>query len=570
MAETYSLRQVVTGHCIDGRYEIVRELGSGGMSVVFLAKHLHLGRQVAIKFIRKELLRAEHADHNFAERFKREGRVMARIEHPNCIRIHDLGALGDGTQFMVMEYFRGQTIADLLDDAPEGLDQAYMLDLAVQMTSALVAVHAADVTHYDLKPENVMVGTEADGVPHVKLLDFGIAKIRSPDDEGPPAGAGHLRVVAEPKPKQLTVALSVLGTPEYMSPEAASGLRISAHADLYSLGAVFFHMLTGVTPYQPSEEQEDAGPHAVAMSLMMQHVQSPVPSVLSIKPTIDPELAELIQSLMAKAPNERPTAAELLPRLQKIRARLREPKSAPVGARIKSATIALVGGVVELDRALKEQAVQRKLAVSDTSELGAPQHDTMLSPSFVERWGPWVRERLQGCKQAVLRARMLVIALLVLGASVWAGSQFKKTGTRNPDTEHEAVPVAVVTAQPILSRSLEDAMTQQLRRNFEATAPSYNPPPQVVVVAEVVEPVVPVPQPPPEVVVEPPQVPTPKPKPQPKKANAAQLFQQASSAFGAGNKKMACSLAKRAIAAADSAKANALRKAASRFECGSL
>lgn len=573
MSDTYSLKQVVKGHCIDARYVIEDQIGSGGMSVVYSARHIHLGRMVAIKFIRPDILGSGNAQQRFPERFQREGRAMSLIEHPNCIRIFDLGELGNGTQFMVMEYFPSVTLADLLDDAPEGFEPRYMIELAIQLARALVAVHKANVTHYDLKPENVLVGKGPDGEDLVKLLDFGIAKIRSSDVDETASGSSHLWLVPPKQP--LTIALSVLGTPEYMSPEAAKGMRISAHADLYSIGAVFFHMLTGVTPYQASEDELREGGYTAAMSVMSQHVHAPIPSVLDVKKGIDPALAHLVQQLMAKKPEERPTAVQLLAALEKIRAQLLAPPQVPVVQKIRSATIAFVGKVHELDRELGVKVAQKKIATSETGDLGTPGYETMAFPSFVERWGPWFKERLRA-------ARIPLLASAVLLVSVWIGSAMKRSGVHVTDVagveqsrEESAVDsvpsdLPLVTAPSIPSRDLDDAAAQQAHRGIEVYVPSYDPPPQVAVVAEVVDPVVLVPQPLPEVVVEPPKVPPVKPKPQPKKVDAAQLFQQASAAFAADNVKKACVLAKRAIAAADSAKANAFRRAASRFGCGSL
>lgn len=585
MGNTYSLNQVVPGHCIDDRYEIIDTLGSGGMSIVYRARHLNLDRTVAIKFIRKDLLGPENAEHGFAERFKQEGRAMAKVRHPNSIAIYDLGALGNGTQFMVMEYFQGETLGDVLDKSKNGaIDQLYALDITQQLLQALVAVHGAGITHYDIKPPNIMIGKDADGGLLVKLLDFGIAKIRSPDTSGntrESADDGRRLRIVPPGRKEVfqTAAFAILGTPDYMAPEATAGLRVSMSSDIYSLGAVLFEMLTGRTPYLPSEESREVGPHAVALDHFVQHRTAPVPNAATIDPTLDSALVNLVQIMMAKAPDERLTAAALLPMVDGIRDRLRRQREQPsVGGRIRSATVAFVGKVQDLDRALAEQVVANRIAASDTGSLGQEVDDDVKPPTFMERWGPWVREKITQWAQRWRLLLAMVGAVLLAGTCGYLYKYFTQHETISPEDEvisdgertvPQAEPIRIATPDPVTQpaviapvipyREFEEVMAQRSERyEIETVAPTQVLPPVAVVAVDVA----PIPQPPPEVVT----IKPPKPK-----ATPAQLFQQASAAFASGKKDKACSLAKRAIAAAENAKpgsSNAMRKATSQFGCG--
>jgi tRNA A-37 threonylcarbamoyl transferase component Bud32/Tfp pilus assembly protein PilF len=201
-----------------GQYRIEAALGAGGMGEVFRARDSRLNRTVAIKISQRR----------FTGRFKSEARAVAALNHPNIVQIYELGSEA-GDDFIVMEFVPGRTLAELLRDAPLGLDQA--LEYAIQIAAALAAAHAAGVVHRDIKPGNIIVSDA--GV--VKILDFGLAKVEQN------AVASDATVTAGAQ----TGAGTVIGTAAYMSPEQAECKAVDARSDIFSIGAVFYEMLTG-------------------------------------------------------------------------------------------------------------------------------------------------------------------------------------------------------------------------------------------------------------------------------------------------------------------------------------
>ena len=214
-----------------GGYEIRRQLGAGGMGVVYLASDLKLGRQVAIKVISGDF----GADHARTRRFEQEARAASALNHPNVCIVHALGETPDGQPFIAMEYVEGHTLRHLLQAQPPTLRQA--LDIATQMAAGVGAAHALGIVHRDLKPENVIV--RGDGL--VKVLDFGLAKLASSSSssEAPEA----TRTIVQ------TDAGVVMGTYTYMSPEQARGQDVGARADIWALGVILYELVAGRPPF---------------------------------------------------------------------------------------------------------------------------------------------------------------------------------------------------------------------------------------------------------------------------------------------------------------------------------
>lgn len=208
------------------RYQIERPLGVGGQAVVYLATHLGLGRQVAIKTIRLD--QPEHMRHKLQQRFEREARLLAQLNDPHTITLHDFGHTPEGQLFMVFEYIDGQTLKDRLNDGGP-ISPAQCVSILEQILQAIGEAHQKGALHRDLKPANIMLHT-VNGLPdQVKVLDFGVAKIML---EG----------------VQLTGAGNFVGTPRYLAPEALRNETPTPAYDIYSVGLLAYNMLTGTHP----------------------------------------------------------------------------------------------------------------------------------------------------------------------------------------------------------------------------------------------------------------------------------------------------------------------------------
>src|SRR5712664_2303762 len=206
------------GTLFDGRYQVVRKLGAGGMANVYLAEDQELGRRVAIK-----ILNDRHAgDEQFVERFRREAKNAAALSHPNIVSIYDRGE-AEGTYYIAMEYLDGRSLKELiLSRGPAPIHLA--VDYARQVLAAIMFAHRHGIVHRDIKPHNVLV----DGEGRLKVTDFGIAR----------AGAS-----------QMTEAGSIVGTAQYLSPEQAKGTAVDPRSDIYSVGIVLYELLTGTVPF---------------------------------------------------------------------------------------------------------------------------------------------------------------------------------------------------------------------------------------------------------------------------------------------------------------------------------
>ncbi|MCA9579813.1 MAG: serine/threonine protein kinase, partial [Myxococcales bacterium] len=216
------------GEVIDKRFEVVRLLGAGGMGQVFVVKHVHLDRVLALKVLLPDL----HAAPGVHERFRREALAASKLRHDNVVEVHDSGILADGTPYYTMELLEGEDLAATL--AREGpLPWARVRKLSLHICRAIVLAHERGVIHRDIKPANCFRMTRDGDPDHIKVLDFGIAKLVEKDSEVQTRTGG------------------VLGTPHYMSPEQAQGFKdLGGAADIWSMGVLMYECLAGMRPFE--------------------------------------------------------------------------------------------------------------------------------------------------------------------------------------------------------------------------------------------------------------------------------------------------------------------------------
>ncbi|MGO8905329.1 MAG: Stk1 family PASTA domain-containing Ser/Thr kinase [Solirubrobacteraceae bacterium] len=256
---------------IDGRYRVLSRLGSGGMAEVYLAEDQLLGRQVAVKVLHHHF--AE--DQEFVERFRREASSAAALSHPNIVAIFDRGEW-NGTYYIAMEYVAGRSLKSIVREQGP-LDPVTAIDIVVQILRAARFAHKRGVIHRDLKPHNVILDEEG----RARVTDFGIAR----------AGASDM-----------TLTGSIMGTAQYLSPEQAQGLAVSASSDLYSIGVILYELLTGVVPFE--------GETAVAIAFKQVSAEPYPPSALN--PALPQSLDAVVLRALAKDPTQRYADADEL------------------------------------------------------------------------------------------------------------------------------------------------------------------------------------------------------------------------------------------------------------------
>jgi len=259
------------GTTIDGRYAIEARLGEGGMGVVYKARHVLIDKPVAIKILRKEAAQDTAA----VQRFIQEAKSASKIGHSNIVDITDFGVLPDGHAYFVMEFLQGQTLAQAILEGP--LEPSRVCTIAAQMGRGLHAAHTKGIVHRDLKPENIFLLEREGQKDYVKIVDFGIAKV----------GSGQ----------KLTQVGMVLGTPEYMSPEQATGQETDHRVDQYATGCIMYEMLTGVVPFLGDRPAQT----------LTKHVFEPIIPPRKRKPElkIPSSLEAVVIRAMAKKPEAR-------------------------------------------------------------------------------------------------------------------------------------------------------------------------------------------------------------------------------------------------------------------------
>src|SRR5262252_2343390 len=282
-----------------GPYEVVALLGTGGMAEVYRARDTRLGREVAIKVV-SEALGANEA---FVDRFEREARLIGSVTHPNVVALHDVG-VHEGKPYFVTELLQGETLRARLEQGPVPLSTA--LAWASQMAEGLAAAHERGIVHRDLKPENVLVTRDG----HLKLLDFGIAKVIAAAQDLHPEDAGPHDLLNETMASgsNKTGTGVTIGTPGYMSPEQVRGDPVDARTDLFSLGAVLYELLSGRRAFP--------GASAVESGYAILHKE---PEALPA--TVPPNVTQVVHRCLEKDPGHRfQSARDLAFHLEVLRA----------------------------------------------------------------------------------------------------------------------------------------------------------------------------------------------------------------------------------------------------------
>jgi predicted Ser/Thr protein kinase len=332
-----------------GKYELIKEIGKGGMGEVYLARDTESGKEFAVKILAPELTR----NPQYVRRFRREASAVVRLDHPHIIKVYDVGEEG-GIHFIAMEYLGGPTLVQLLKQRKR-LSVPEAVKIVTDIADALDYAHSQGVVHRDVKPDNMI----ADENGEFKLMDFGIAHV----EEG----------------AQLTVTGSILGTPEYMSPEQASGQKVDPRTDIYALGIVFYQLLTGVVPFRAGTVAE----------VLQMHLARIPESPKALNPEVPGKLASVVTKMVEKKPADRYASFRHV--------------------------INAVGQAIPLD--------MRTVAASQTRALRTE------APKETERPGPRVRERI--ILQTPARVRAALALSIAINLVLFGFVLFRPAGARD-------------------------------------------------------------------------------------------------------------------------------------------
>ena|GEM_PF-3332354 len=362
------IKDPMIGRVLLERYEILRKIGAGGMGAVYVARQSTVGREVAVKVLRGDLISNELV----RERFRREAEIIGQLRHPNTIQLIDYGETDDGLAIMIMELLVGKPLNEQLKSTgPLSLLEA--IQIGIDVASSLAEAHEAGLVHRDLKPGNIFL-VEVGGQMHAKVLDFGIARIL--DEEA----------------TRITSTGQVFGTPRYMSPEQgmATG-EVDARSDLYSLGLIIYECLVGQPPFVAQ----------TSIQYLSAHAQMPPPKLsTTIEFRIPLELEQLVDSCLAKSPSHRiQTAKDVVEALKIIATGVDQQ------LRYESGVVTTPG-----QSAIANLLPQTELPVSaETGTLPDTQAPSTVVNSPARKMGPW---------GAIIGVGLLVLALMVAAALI--------------------------------------------------------------------------------------------------------------------------------------------------------
>ncbi|HKD12139.1 MAG TPA: serine/threonine-protein kinase, partial [Thermoanaerobaculia bacterium] len=265
-----------------GPYEILSAAGAGGMGEVYKARDTRLERTVAIKVLPEHL--SDNAE--LRQRFEREAKAISSLSHPHICGLYDVGEQ-DGAAYLVMEFLEGETLTDRLARGRLPTDQ--LLRFAIEIADALDKAHRQGIVHRDLKPGNIMITKSG-----VKLLDFGLAKLRALESPAPPGSLSRMATEMTPS-APLTERGSILGTFQYMAPEQLEGKDADSRSDIFAFGAVLFEMATGQKAFSGKSQA----------SLIAAILEHDPPSISSLQPMVPPALDRVVRTCLAKDPDDR-------------------------------------------------------------------------------------------------------------------------------------------------------------------------------------------------------------------------------------------------------------------------
>lgn len=342
---------------LNDRYKLLGRIGSGGMSVVYRAQDLLLGRVVAVKMLHESF----SSDEDFLRRFRQEAYSAASLQHPNIVTVHDVGQDGH-LQYIVMEYVDGRTLKQIIrqyNNDGQLMPTSRFLDLTIQICDGIGYAHRANLVHCDVKPQNVLVTRD----DRIKVADFGIARAMS-------------------EASQQIQEDELWGTPQYFSPEQASGNPPTPASDVYAIGVIMFEMLTGQLPFTAESQT----------ALALKHIQEKPPLTGDFNPTVPEQLELIVDKVLAKEPSGRYRTAGQLGRVLTTYRSSSQAETGPVSL-AEAVTIASASAAVPVSEQQTQifPNPQRAPVIAGASEektISSEQMAALAVPLAMEETGP--------------------------------------------------------------------------------------------------------------------------------------------------------------------------------------